>query len=226
MTGYEVHTSSLRIGGSDFQVRALLDKQQFSDPEGLAELAGISSAAWPLFGVLWPSGAVLAEAASLLPILGRRILEVGCGLGLSSMVLQRRGADITATDRHPLAGEFLGRNAALNDLSPIPYLIAQWAGPNPRLGSFDLIIGADVLYEAEHAGLLAGFFATHANPCAEILIADPGRGHGNALNRAMQAQGFRCTEQRIAFALGELAPFRGRLLRYVRETGPIGKSPS
>lgn len=217
MPGYEVHTSSLRIGGSDFQVRALLDNQQFSDPQGEAERAGISSAAWPIFGVLWPSGAVLAEAASLVPILGRRILEVGCGLGLSSLVLKRRGADITATDRHPLAGEFLARNAALNGLTPIEFRLAQWSGPNPGLGTFDLILGADVLYEAGHAGLLAGFFAAHANPCAEILIADPGRGHGNALNRAMQAQGYDCSEHRSAFALGELAPFRGRLLRYSRE---------
>jgi predicted nicotinamide N-methyase len=161
---------------------------------------------------------VLAEAASLLPILGRRILEVGCGLGLSSLVLQRRGADITATDRHPLAGEFLARNAALNGLAAIDFALAQWSGPNPALGSFDLIIGADVLYEAGHAGLLAGFLAEHAKPCAEILIADPGRGHGNALNRAMRAQGYECSEQRSAFAQGELAPFRGRLLRYTRES--------
>lgn len=220
MPGYEVLTSSLRIGGSDFQIRALLDNQQFSDPHGVAERAGISSAAWPIFGVLWPSGAVLAEAASRMPILGRRILEVGCGLGLSSLVLRKRGADITATDRHPLAGEFLEHNASLNGLSPIPFMLAQWAGPDPGLGSFDLIIGADVLYEAGHVDLLAGFFAAHAKPCAEILIADPGRGHGNALNRAMQAQGYLCSQERCAFASGELAPFRGRLLRYIRGAEP------
>lgn len=217
MLGYDVRTTSLRIGGSDFHIRALLDNQQFSDPLGLAELAGISSAAWPIFGVLWPSGAVLAEEASLLPISGRRILEVGCGLGLSSLVLQRRGADITATDRHPLAGEFLTRNAALNGLPAITFALAQWAGPNPTLGCFDLIIGADVLYEAGHAALLASFLAEHAKPCSEILIADPGRGHGNALNRALRAQGYQCSERRSAFAPGEMAPFRGRLLRYTRK---------
>lgn len=220
MPGYEVRTTSLQIGDSHFQIRALLDNLQFSDPEGLAERAGISSAAWPIFGVLWPSGVVLAEAASQLPILGRRILEVGCGLGLSSLVLRKRGADITATDRHPLAGEFLDRNASLNGLSPIPFMLAQWAGPDPGLGTFDLIIGADVLYEAGHVGLLAGFIAEHAKPCAEILIADPGRGHGNALNRAMQAQGYLCSQRRSAFASGERAPFRGRLLRYTRAADP------
>lgn len=220
MSGYEVHTTRLAVGGSEFSIRALLDKQQYADPDGHAERAGISSASWPIFGVLWPAGAVLANAVSEIPIAGRKILEVGCGLGLSSLVLQRRGADITATDRHPLAEEFLARNALLNDLPPVAFRAAQWAGPNPGLGTFDLIIGADVLYEPEHVGLLASFFQMHARPVAEILIADPGRGHGNALTRALLAQGYGCSETRTGFETGELPPFRGRLLRYLRPATP------
>lgn len=216
MPGYDVHTTSLRIGGFEYLIRGLSDKQQFADPHGHAELAGISSAAWPLFGVLWPAGAVLAETVSSIPVAGKRILEVGCGLGLSSLVLQRRGADITASDRHPLAGEFLARNAALNSLPPVAFRIAQWTGPNPGLGTFDLIIGADILYERDHVALLSAFFALHANPVAEILITDPGRGHGNALNRALAAQGYLCSEVRSGFEAGEKPPFRGRLLRYRR----------
>lgn len=216
MPGYDVRTTRVTIGGSEYAIRALLDKQQYADPLGHAELAGISSAAWPIFGVLWPAGAVLATAVATVPIAGRRILEVGCGLGLSSLVLQRRGADITATDRHPLAGEFLARNALLNDLPPVEFQIAQWAGPNPSLGTFDLIIGADVVYEREHVGLLADFFLRHANPIAEILITDPGRGHANGLSRALAAQGYLCSETRSPFEPGELPPHRGRLLRYLR----------
>lgn len=68
-------------------IRSLLDRQQFSDPLGLAERMGISSATWPLFGLLWPSGALLAAhmaARVLRP--GERILEIGCGLALASLV--------------------------------------------------------------------------------------------------------------------------------------------
>jgi predicted nicotinamide N-methyase len=216
MPGYQVHVSQVRIGGSDFAIRALSDKQQYADPLGEAERAGISSAAWPLFGVLWPAGLVLAEEMAELPITGRRILELGCGLGLSSLVLQRRGADITASDHHPLAGEFLAANAQLNDLPPPVFRIAQWSGAHPELGRFDLIIGADVLYEREHVGLLAGFIALHAQPRAEILISDPGRNHANALTRELQAQGFTHSERRCRFELAEKPPFRGRLLRYTR----------
>jgi predicted nicotinamide N-methyase len=216
MPGYTVHTSTVTIGGSEFRIRALSDKQQFSDPDGEAERAGISSAAWPIFGVLWPAGVVLAEEMSGFPIAGKRILEVGCGLGLSSLVLQRRGADITASDHHPLAGEFLAANAALNALAPPVFRIAQWSGPNPELGRFDLIIGGDVLYESEHVPLLAGFIGLHACAQAEVLISDPGRNHANALTRLLAAQGFVQSERRCRFDAAESPPFRGRLLRYTR----------
>jgi hypothetical protein len=47
---FEVRTSSVMIGKSSFNIRGLKDKQQFSDPDGIAERAGISSSTWSLFG--------------------------------------------------------------------------------------------------------------------------------------------------------------------------------
>ena len=58
------------------------------------------------------AGRVLAQAMSSFDVAGKRILELGCGLGLSSLVLHRRKADITASDHHPLVEEFLTYNAA------------------------------------------------------------------------------------------------------------------
>jgi len=107
--GYEVETTTYHIGVHEYQIRALHDRRQFPDPDGCAERAGISSASWPIFGVVWPSGLALAEEMTRFPIEGKSILEVGCGLGLPSLVLQQRGADITASDYHPLAEEFLRR---------------------------------------------------------------------------------------------------------------------
>ena len=54
--GYEVKFETVRGNGADLRMRSLLDRQQFHDPAGEAEQAGISSALWPLFGLLWPSG--------------------------------------------------------------------------------------------------------------------------------------------------------------------------
>ena len=59
MPGYSVQTTTHRIGADKFHIRSLRDRQQYWDPDGRAEHAGISSAAWPIFGVLWPAGIAL-----------------------------------------------------------------------------------------------------------------------------------------------------------------------
>ncbi|WP_146909720.1 class I SAM-dependent methyltransferase [Arenimonas daejeonensis] len=216
MPGYTTRLLTLRFGGQDYRIRALSDLQQFADPHGLAERAGISSAQWSLFGQVWPSGRVLAQAMSGFDVAGKRILELGCGLGLSSLVLQRRQADITASDHHPLAEEFLTYNAALNGLPMPHYLDLAWTLPQPALGHFDLIIGSDVLYERGHAAQLASLLAHHASPQAEVLITDPGRGNSGAFTTAMHEQGYVVDEVRSAFDDGDIAPYRGRLLSYRR----------
>ena len=221
MLGYGVQTTTLRIGSSDFQIRGLSDKQQFSDPDGDAARAGISSATWPLFGVVWPSGLALAEAMSSFGVEGHRVLEVGCGLALSSLVLQRRRADITASDHHPLAAEFLRHNAELNHLPPIAFQRAAWEGPNPDLGRFDLIIGSDLLYERDHPALLSQFLACHAKPDAQVILADPGRSRCGQFGERMAAQGYARTEPWPRFT-GEHAAgsssLRGRILSFIRRT--------
>ncbi len=216
MQGYTTRQMVLRFGEHDYRIRALSDLQQFADPNHHAERMGISSAQWGLFGQVWPSGRVLAEAMSHHAIAGKRILEIGCGLGLASLVLQYRGANVIASDYHPLAEPFLAYNSALNDLPAVVYRELQWAVPTPELGRFDLIIGSDILYERDHSNLLAALMLRHANPDAEILITDPGRGNSGPFTRALAAQGYDVIEQRSAMGKADTPPFRGRLLSYRR----------
>jgi len=216
MPGYNVKTSTVQVGDHAYQIRSLSDKQQYADPQGLAEQAGISSASWSLFGQLWPAGQVLANAMSVIPIAGRRILEIGCRLGLSSLVLQRRAADITASDHHPLAASFLKHNADINFLKRPTYVDLSWKKPHATLGQFDLIIGSDILYERDHAQMLSELILRHAKPAAEIITTDPGRGVSAAFSRAMLAQGFRIAETRCKFNEYDVSPFRGRLISYLR----------
>src|SRR5436190_13534520 len=157
MPGYRTKQERIAIAGvDDLVIRSLLDRQQFADHDGAAARIGISSAAWPMFGLLWPSGARLAACLGARPVrAGERILEVGCGLALASLVAHRRGADVTASDRHPLAEAFLIENLRLNSLAPMKYLHGDWnraeahgvgGAASPISGSFDLIVGSDLLY--------------------------------------------------------------------------------
>jgi len=237
--GYQTKQERIAIAGVDeLVIRSLLDRQQFFDPLGEAERMGISSAAWPIFGLLWPSAAQLAaRLARRLVRPGERILEIGCGLALASLVGHRRGADITASDCHPLAESFLRENLRLNNLPPMEYRHGPWhdasarpdrAGASTRLevqGRYDLIIGSDLLYDRDAGAPLAAFIARHTAAAGEVWIVDPDRGNRPAFNRYMAAQGFLMREERLdSRAAAGVAAFRGRLLVYRQDasetTGP------
>ncbi len=229
MAAYQIRHDELVIAGApSLNIRSLLDRSQFSDPLGAAARMGISSASWPLFGLVWPSGIQLAARVAAHPVTtGERILEIGCGLGLASLVGHRRGADITASDCHPLAASFLRENERLNEMSAVPYRHGMWSeglmtgAAQQRqayplvTGRFDLIVGSDVLYERDDSGSLPWFISQHAAPGAQIWIVDPDRSNRTAFNRQMAELGLSMTEQRIDIAPSSgVVAYKGRMLKY------------
>jgi predicted nicotinamide N-methyase len=225
--GYLTQHHSVAVAGvANVHIRSLLDRNQFFDPLDEAQDLGISSAAWPLFGLLWPSGAQLAQRMALRQVNAQEpILEIGCGLALASIVAHRRGADVTASDCHPLAAGFLQRNLRLNGLLPMPYVHGQWGADataalvplaaQPKL--YGLIMGSDVLYERDSKGDLARYIAQHAAPVVEVWIVDPDRSNRSAFSQRMTAQGFSLREERLDTRATEIAAaYKGRMLVYKR----------
>lgn len=190
ISGYTARFIDVDVLGDPYRLRVLSDRQQYADPDGDAERLGISCAQWPLFGMLWPAGQALAEAVGGIDVTGKRVLELGCGIGLASLVLQRRGAEVLATDVHPLAETFLAYNAALNGLDAVHYRRLDWAHARPDLGRFDVIIAGDVLYERGQAETVATVIAHYAADEAAVVVTDPGRGYAAKLGKALQAHGF------------------------------------
>ncbi|CAE8592392.1 unnamed protein product, partial [Polarella glacialis] len=84
---------------------------------------------------------------------GRRVLEIGAGLGLPSIVAAALGGLVTATEQLPL--DLLSREVERNlDCiqragGSIAVRELDWARPKDeiplRLGIFDLVIGCDIL---------------------------------------------------------------------------------
>lgn len=212
-------------------IRSLCDRQQYHDPDGQAARLGISSALWPMFGLLWPSAIHLAGQLALRPVCPReKILEIGCGLALASLIAHRRGARITASDCHPYAERFLRANLRLNDLpSSLSYRHGQWglevpltdeqAGRAVLSEQYHLIIGSDLLYEPEAPAGLAKFIHDHAMPEAEVWIVDADRGYRREFNQHMSEHRF------VLFSELNLnqphrqsgkRAYKGRLLKYQR----------
>jgi predicted nicotinamide N-methyase len=110
---------------------ALIDEEAFADDEFL-----------PYWAELWPAATALAEA--LPDVSGLRIVELGCGLGVTSLVAAAKGAHVTATDWAPDAIELLRVNAERNGLE-LGAAVRDWREPWSE--RFDLALAADVLYE-------------------------------------------------------------------------------
>jgi len=217
ISGYTARFIDVDVLGDPYRLRVLSDHQQFADPDGDAERAGITSAQWPLFGQLWPAGQCLAEAMHGFDVAGKRVLELDCGIGLASLVLQRRGADVLATDLHPLAETFLAYNAALNGMDAVHYRRLDWARSRPDLGRFDLIIAGDVLYERGQAEVVAQAIADYAADEADVIVTDAGRGYAAKLGKALLGHGFTTVPPLPgeAAATGPIATLRFERLRGV-----------
>lgn len=202
----------------DIHLRCLRDSQQF-DPVDSAASTAVAPSAWAFFGLLWDSGRVLSHCMSQRPGCALRVLEVGCGIGLASMVLHKRGWAVTASDYHPQAGHFLQENLKLNQAQPMRFVVADWSQDYPELGQFDLIIGSDVLYEPDHAKLLSEFIRKHAASCCEVVLVDARRGWLNGFARMMEQQGFTVTRAIAPETPGVSAGYRGHVLNCIR--GPV-----
>lgn len=216
MTDLRLCYRTIEFGKTDIHLCTLRNVQEFSDPDGEAEKLGICDTAWPIFGVVWPSSLVLAHYINDFDTSDKRVLEVGCGTALSSLLLNKQQVDITATDYHPEVNTFLKRNVKLNGDGKIPFELVNWASTDDVLGSFDLIIGSDLLYEDNHIELLANFIERHCSPNCEVVIVDPGRGRKNKLINKMDNFGFICTLSKPVDTDYLDKEFKGHILHFKR----------
>ena len=218
MTNLRFAYQTIEFGKIDIHLCTLRNKQEFYDPDDIAMKLGISSATWPIFGIVWPSSLVLAHHIIKQDIGNKRVLEVGCGTAISSLLLNKKNIDITATDYHPEVETFLIRNTKLNGDDVIPFERTGWADNNDALGRFDLIIGSDLLYEDEHTELLAEFIEEHSNPKCEIIIVDPGRGRKTKLAKKLLELGYTSSFSKPENTDYLAQDFKGHILTFTRAT--------
>lgn len=190
MSNLQFRYQTIEFNSMDIHIRTLKDKQQYDVRYDKKAIEGLSSANWSLFGVLWPSSKVLANLMQDYNIENLRILEVGCGIGLSSLILNQREANITATDFNPEVKSFLDENTRINKSEDIPFECANWKDSEDNLGKFDLIIASDILYEEYHLEDLSTFLNDHVKEKSEIIIVDPGRGNHAKFTKKMMKLGF------------------------------------
>lgn len=216
MNSVELKSETITINDFEYLICSLKDHQQYDDRDQEAIALGISSATWALFGVIWPTSVVMASNVHKCRMEGKRVLEIGCGIGLCSIVLHRMGVDITASDYHPRARSLLAKNVLGNGLLPIKYQTGNWETENEELGKFDFVIGSDVLYQPAHAQHVSRFIDRHASDNVEVMIGDPGRENRARFTRNMIDLGYSHRFENFDEQLNEGQRCKGRLLHYQR----------
>lgn len=125
----------------------------------------------PYWAHLWTGSRCLADYVARWPDLGgRRVLEIGCGLGLAGIVAAGRGAAVTFVDGARPALAFTRASLRLNGLAAdVACADYRTLAPTAR---FACILAAEVAYEPATFGDLAATLARHLAPGGTALIAD------------------------------------------------------
>lgn len=131
----------------------------------------------PYWVQVWPAAVAMARLLCRFGDLrGRRVLDLGCGLGIPGISAARAGAAVTFADREQDALTFAqwnGARVAPAGVTPVIQRI-DWSREVVQ-GEFDAILLSDVSYRVLHHGPLRRQIEVGLAPGGCIVHADPMR---------------------------------------------------
>jgi len=188
--GVSTYVSRVAVAGLELELLRPVSPEDLIDEEAFAQDEFL-----PYWAELWPAATALAEA--LPDVSGLRVVELGCGLGVTSLVAAAKGAKVTATDWAPEAIELLRANAERNGIA-LRAEVRDWREPWDE--RFDLALAADVLYERRNVEPLLARLRELA-PAALVGLA--GRPYEAELIRQARESGERVEQVGKLLRLGE-----------------------
>ena len=130
----------------------------------------------PFWAFCWAGGQALARWVldHRATIVGRRVLDLGCGGGVAALAAARAGAAlVAANDIDPLALTMVTRNARLNRAT-ITLLEGDLLDAPPA-EPWDIILVGDLCYSATTSQRLITWLQRRAADGSTVLLGDPGR---------------------------------------------------
>jgi tRNA1(Val) A37 N6-methylase TrmN6 len=165
MKRYDTTTSELVINGRTFRFFTARTLEEFLDRQDIFR-------DFPLWIKIWEASFVLAEyLAGLDANAGKRFLEIGCGLGVVGIVSSSFGHHVTMTEYNKDALNFARANALLNQASNLEIRALDWVNPDIE-GSFDYIVGSEILYREGDFQPILKLFRTYLKENGEVILAE------------------------------------------------------
>lgn len=196
---YRVATETVCIGTLTFPFTRIADPDKVLDEVAAEEdrLEKVSGKRiegdylhLPYWAELWDSAAGVARRLQTLSGLNEmNVLDLGCGMGLSGTVAGLMGARVMFADLEPPALLLAQLNSLASETRPRTRRL-DWR--TDRLDEkFDLILGADILYERKQWDHLEPFWQLHLDKSGTILLGEPGRPTGDAFPDWIQQRGWK-----------------------------------
>lgn len=152
---------------------------------------GESTPRWqPYWAANWDAAWAVADELSRLPLDGKLLLDLGCGLGLTGIVACARGARVWMVDAAQPSLLF----ARLNTWpwrQRVRIRRVDWRRDLLPERRFDLIVGSDIIYDREDWPYLDDFWKNHLAPRGRLLLGESGRRTGELFPGWLTARGWR-----------------------------------
>ncbi len=186
---YQCATEELSVAGTRFRLLRVADSNVLLD--AIDPSAFLEDERLPYWSEIWASSVALAQWCLASPLVrGRRALELGCGVGLAGIAAASAGAKVLCTDYEEDALLFARYNALRNvPGTGIEFLLFDWRQPGLER-SFDIVLGADILYERRHFLPLLEAFRRLLAPGGTVVLTDPDRATGEPFARLAQEWGY------------------------------------
>lgn len=182
-----LETITVTAAGRRWSILAALDQDRLLAAAGNLRV-------FPYGVLLWESALVLADvlAEEADCLTGRTLLELGAGTGLAGLAGAALGARVVQTDHSAEALALCRRNATANGIVGIERRFGNWTDWRDE-ARYDLVVGADVLYEPELFGDIAAVLAASVAPGGRVVLTDPGRTHTDRFIERLQGNGWEVT---------------------------------
>jgi predicted nicotinamide N-methyase len=210
-----LETMTIEIAGRAFAIEAVRDQDRLLAEAGTFRV-------FPFGLLLWESGVVMGDAVveSLSLSFPGAVLELGAGAGLGGIVAAAQGAGVTQTDYCVEALALCRRNVRANGVTGIEQRFGDWTDWRD-VSRYDLVIGADILYEPALYGDILRVLECTMQPGGQAILTDPARTHAGRFVDDLRSAGWTVdVEARLVPALPPCQPLDRVRVDVIRAARP------
>jgi predicted nicotinamide N-methyase len=169
---YDLQETTYSFGGSEFRFLSVLDSYALLDRISPEEF--VKDEQMPYWAEIWPASVTLSRIIMEdLDLSGKSVIELGAGVGMSSIAAASMGAQVLATDYSAEALRFVVYNALSNGVA-LETGSLDWRMVTCR-ERFDVLLAADVLYERVNLLPIVMAIDKLLKPGGTAYVADPRR---------------------------------------------------